>query len=103
MAPRDRLPVGAGVTAMIGCDGCGAIVQDRGEDEAATWLALTFGPTIGDTGLLPTIDFSTTVIELGDEPQPEPEPIDLKPVEPVRHFCTIACLRTWAERAEAAA
>lgn len=88
------------MTAMLGCDGCGTIVQDRGADEARTWLALTVGPSIGEVGLLPSVEFGTMIEPALDEL--DPEPLDLEPIEPTRHFCSLRCLGAWASRAEEA-
>ena len=82
------------MTAMLGCDGCGAIASDRGDDPTREWLALSVGPTIG-AGLLPMIDFSA-VADYGDEDEDD---VEAEPAEPDRHFCSLGCLRTWVEHA----
>lgn len=86
------------MTAMLGCDGCGTIASDRGDDPTRDWFALSVGPAVGGTiGPLPTIDFATIAVDLGESD--EPEVLELGPVEPDRHFCSIECLGVWATRA----
>ncbi len=82
------------MTAMLGCDGCGAIVSERVDDDDPTrrWLCLTEGPTIGGALLGIALPDLT---RFEDEP---PEPVDLETPAPPRHFCTVACLATWALR-----
>lgn len=86
------------MTAMLSCDGCGEIVSDRPDDEdpTARWWALTAAPPVGGMGLLPMISMTT---EYSDEPT---EPVDIPPVEPDRHFCSVPCLVAWAGRRSAA-
>lgn len=86
---------------MLGCDGCGNTVVDTGDDDARRWLALSVGPSLeGGLGMLPTITFAESWTD--DEPA-EPEPVDLEPVTPTRHFCGLACLGAWVDRAQEAA
>lgn len=84
---------------MLACDGCGAIVSERPdeEDPTATWYCLTVGPVIGGgMAMLATIDVDDALLA-------EPEEHDLlPPPEPPRHFCTLGCLRVWTERTGAA-
>ena len=85
------------MTAMLGCDGCGTIASDRGDDPTRDWFALSIGPAIGATGLLPTIDFAAATIDLGADD--EPTDLEVDAVEPDRHFCSVGCLAVWAARA----
>jgi hypothetical protein len=82
---------------MLGCDGCGAIVQDRGADEARQWFALTVGPAIEGGTILPSITFGAL-----DDELPDDEPLELEPIEPTRHFCGLDCLGAWVARAQEA-
>lgn len=88
------------MTAMLGCDGCGAIASDRGDDPTRDWFALSVGPAVGGTvGPLPTIDFAAVAVDLGAVGEDDDSVLELDPVEPDRHFCSIECLRAWATRA----
>lgn len=87
------------MTAMLACDGCGQIVQERADDAdpTARWWVLSPGPTIGGAAL------GLLALSLdGLDGDPEPEPEELPPLDPPRHFCSDDCLLSWAAARTAA-
>jgi len=88
------------MTAMLGCDGCGTIASDRGDDPTREWFALSVGPAVGGVvGPLPTIDFAAVTMDLGAIGEDDDSVLELDPVEPDRHFCSVGCIAVWAARA----
>lgn len=87
------------MTALLSCDGCGTIVSDRAEDDdpTASWWCLSFAPVIGAGGLLPIISMDVDEAIFGGEP----EDLEVVPIEPDRHFCSVPCLGAWVTRREA--
>lgn len=85
------------MTAMLGCDGCGAIVSERVDDDDPTrrWLCVTEGPTIG--GGMAGLAIALAPIDEAAIGDPIP-PAELDCPAPARHFCNVACLASWALR-----
>ena len=77
------------MTAVLMCDGCGRVASSSDPtdgDPARSWWELSQGPVPGGGMLalpaLPILDAEPVELEVPD-------------MEPVRHFCSTACLRDW--------
>lgn len=86
------------MTAMLACDGCGNIVQDRASDDDPTreWWSLQPWPVVG-SGVAGMVSLSA--VPFDPDAGLEMETIELPDPEPTRHFCSVACIATWAATA----
>lgn len=94
----------ASVSAALRCDGCGAVVTVD-DPTHAVWLQVDRnGQGLGPIGPIPSVVLNSVYITGGDE-DPGVE-VD-EQVEgndepaPTRHFCSWACLASYAVQAEA--